>query len=77
MSIKERNLLEGFIKNLSILLGHLPFQVISVLDFGLEQLLQLGHFCSIEVIVLFELLLKRSDLIFKLFLLGLPLFLPN
>ena len=50
VSIKERNLLEGFIKALNILLGHLPFKVIGILGLGLKLVLQLGHFCSIEVL---------------------------
>ena len=35
VSIKERNLLESFIKTLNILLGRLPFKVIGIPALGL------------------------------------------
>ena len=35
-SIKKRDLLEGFIKTLNILLGHLLFKVVGILDLSLE-----------------------------------------
>ena len=75
MSIEEPNLPKGFIKTFSILLGRLPFKVIGILDLGLEHLLQLSHLFSIEVLMLFKLLLYRGNPIFEIFLLGLPLFL--
>ena len=56
MSIKEPNLLNDFIKILSILLDCFPFKVISILDLGLEHFLQLSHLCSVEVLVLLEFL---------------------
>ena len=77
MGIEERNLLKGFIKTLSILLGHLPFKAFSVLGLGLEQVFELDHFGNIEILMLLEFLLQGGNLILELFLLGLPLFFPS
>ena len=74
MGIKECDLLEGFVKSLSILLGCLLFKAFSILGLGYEQVFELNHFSSIEVLVLLEFLLQGGDLILEFLLLGLPLF---
>ena len=75
MSIEESDLFEGLIKSLSILFGHLPFEVLGILHLGVKHLFELVYLSGVEILMVLELFLQGGNLVLEFLLLSLLLFL--